>query len=972
MPAPIEITRPVLPLALALPDPSRAAPQWISSPQKWGERAPFASDELGDWIWAPAALCAEPFELVCEFDIPLDRGVVGAYATGAVRGDETVAVVAINGVIGTAGGALDTRGADYRGFEGELSPWLHAGTNSIAVKVRIAGANAANRAAIGCALRLLVRFADGGEMTIYSDENWRARAWDGVEVVGNRMVEMLPHPVALRDAAPVEVVATRAEAPAFSRPRLYASEWPAPLLRRDFAIESAPRRALLTVCGLGCYEAYLNGKRVGDHVLDPAQTAYDRRAFSVVYDVTDHLQDGANVVGIWLGHGWFGQNVAWIPHPVTYGQPAALVQLEIESADGVRVIVSDADWRVADGPIRADNLYRGEIYDARRERADWNVAAGATTDWQNAVVVAPLTPRVEAQTIAPMRRQREVRAVQISEPKPKLWVVDLGENIVGWAKLRVRAPRGTRVRLRFAEALNADGTLNFHSTGPFATRVVQQDEYVCKGGALETWEPRFTYHGFQYVEVSGLNQAPTLETITGVVVHTDLPEIGDWRSSDAMLNAIEKVSRNSLVGNLHGIITDCPHRERCQWQADAEIIADYALYRFEAAPLFAKCLDDSADTLDGAGLPREINVGRRTPPLIDIGWSTLAVQAAWRIRLFTGDLQSARAHYDLMRFICDHYHDSHPEGIVPTAGHGDHAAPPFAHDGEPLPECPRDAYATTLLFESTQTLSQISAHLSQDAEAERYRQAAAHVRNALLENFYDANSGGYAHPTLDAYALLLGLYPDGARARLVAHFGAALERHHWMNVGGFFGYRRIVEAAVCYLEEADALRVLTQAEHPGIAYTIKRGATSIYEQFYPDWHPDFRIRSLNHYAYGAVCENFWRHLAGIAPDASAPGFARVILAPRLTNVIGWVAATHEAPVGQIRSAWRRDQSGFSWQIALPRGAQGRARVPLPQQGAQLAVNGEPYQSVAGVSLAGESASAIELDLAAGCYQLRVE
>ncbi len=956
-----------LPLSLALPDSRRARPQWMTSPRAWGARLPFAPAELGAWIWAPDAMCIETFELVAQFELPTNRGVIGAYCTGAARGAATCAIVAINGIVGTALGALETGTAGYRGFEGELSPWLRDGINTISMRVKDADAK-------GCALRLLVRYADGGCDEIRTDASWRARAWDGELLATARMIMAPPPSTSFGEAAPVQTL----ELGAIEVPRLYPQAWPAPLLRRDFNLELAPRKAVLTVCGLGCHEAYINGQRVGDGVLDPAQTTYETRGFFVTHDVTALLQSGPNALGLMIGHGWYGQNLAWAPTIAPSGKPAALVQLEIEDASGVRVIQSDADWRTTDGPIRADNLYRGEVFDARLERADWCIA-GQTDGWENVEIVAPLTPRLEAQTLAPMRRKEEIKPVELSQPKPGTWVFDVGENIVGWAKLRVAAPSGTRVRLRFAEALHADGTLDFFSTGTFATRIVQQDEYVCRSGELEVWEPRFTYHGFQYVEVSGLSEPPNLKTITGVVVHTDLPPAGRWKSSDETLNAIEKLSRRSLVGNLHGIISDCPHRERCQWQADAEIIADYALYRYQSAPLLAKCLDDSAGTLDARGLPQEINVGRRLLPLRDIGWSTLHVQTAWRIYLFAGDLAPTRAHYDLMSFVCDYYHDLHPDGIVPGAAHGDHAAPPFTHQGEPLPECPRDAYATILLFESTQTLSQLTKKLGRAEDAHKYETAANRVRRALLARFYDARSGGFAHPTLDAYALLLGLYPDGERASLAEHFRAALGRHDWMNVGGFFGYRRIAEAAILHLLEAEALQVLTQSAQPGIPYAMERGATSIWEQFFPDSHPEFRARSLNHFAYGSVCENFWRHIAGIAPDADEPGFRRVILAPQLTNVIAYAAATYGAPMGEIRSAWKRDASGLSWQITLPRGARGRAIVPIASASSRvklgdliLVENGEIRDSAAEVTVSKLGEQSVEIELAAGCWDLQVE
>jgi alpha-L-rhamnosidase len=341
-----------------------------------------------------------------------------------------------------------------------------------------------------------------------------------------------------------------------------------------------------------------------------------------------------------------------------------------------------------------------------------------------------------------------IRPVSVTEPKPGLYVFDMGENMVGWVRLKIVAGTGTRIRLRYGEWKRPDGTVDFRSTGVFATRQVQADEYICRGDGPETYEPRFTYHGFQYVEVSGLPDPPAPDALTGIVIHTDISPAGAFSSSHSMLNQMETLARRSLVGNLHGIVTDCPHRERCEWNADAELIADYALYSYDAAPLFAKAVDDVATSLSAPGLPHCIAVGKRLVPLVDIGWATIVVQVPWRIYMFRGDLQPARRHYDLMRRVLDHYLSKAGNGPLPVSDGsiGDHAPPHVDDAGNPIPGCPKDAYATTLLYESCDTMAKLAAALGKDNDADRYAKAAETVRNTVLSRFYDPSTGGYAHP----------------------------------------------------------------------------------------------------------------------------------------------------------------------------------------------------------------------------------
>lgn len=949
--------------------------EWITAPLPWGERAAVRAEELGEWIAAPEPLDKGLHELSVFFTVPENQGVTAAYLVGAVRSSETFALVAINGSTGYAGGEIQTFGPDYPCFEGDISSWILPGLNRLALRVR------PGKAVPACSVRLQIQYATGKNQEIITDGRWQAIPVPTVSAnsSGNGEIARRPDPKGNDGGKPVQSVAPRGSEDGIARKRLFSTPLPAPHLRRAFTLPAPVRRASLTVCGLGYYEAYLNGERIGDHVLDPAQTAYPIRAFSVTYDVTEKVKKGKNALGLLVGHGWYSQNRAWLPAGMAYGKPGAIAWLEIYCTDGTtQKIVTNADWRAADGAIREDSVYGGEVYDARLERINWTRPDYDDRSWKPAEVLSPLSARLEPQPMPPMRRIREVTPVAIKEVKPGLWIFDMGENIVGWARLSVTAPAGTRIRLRFGEIQRPDSTLEYNSTGVGATRVLQTDEYICKGKGKEIWEPRFTYHGFQYVEVSGLPEPPTKGTITGIVVHSDLATVGSFACGNATLNQIEKLSRRSLVGNLHGIVTDCPHRERCQWHGDAEVIADYALYAVDAAPLLAKMTDDASAPLDPDGLPMTIGVGRRTFGFADIGWSTIIIQVPWRLYLYRGDLEPARRHYDRMRHLIDTLRKRHPDSIVPGAAFGDHAATSMTHQGASIASCPKDGYATILFYEATLTLAKIAQALGRTEDAANYRNAAESIHTAFVARFFDSATGGYPHPTLDAYALLLDVYPQDKHAILTQHFHDTLANRGYMNIGGFFGYRRIAEAAVRFLPEEAALSLLTQDREPGIPYSLRYGATSLWEFYVPPQHPMFYERSRNHFAFGSVCEVFWRHLAGIAPDETTPGFRQIHLAPHLTHVLPSVTATYRAPTGRIQSTWHRKEGVFLWDITVPSGSEGRAVVPMDSRTAQVTIGdtlilagGQVKAEVSGVTVEKVEASSLTVRLSTGFHCLAV-
>ena len=381
---------------------------------------------------------------------------------------------------------------------------------------------------------------------------------------------------------------------------------PAPLLRRAFALQGEIKQARAYICGLGYYELYLNGQKVGDHILDPGYTRYDRRALYVTYDVTSLLTRGSNAVGVILGNGWYNcqTKAVWNFHEAPWrSAPKMLLHLRVDYADGrSQTLVSDTSWKCATGPIIFDSIYGGETYDARLEKSGWATATYNDTAWP-AVQVVPGPPGlVSAQTMPPIKIDRLLRSKGLTEPKPGVFVFDIGQNLAGFAELLVSGPAGTRIQMRYGERLFPDGSLDTRDIEQHVKRLGsnqthQTDTYILKGGGRETWHARFTYHGFQYVEVTGFPGRPSLENLRAYFIHSAVPAAGEFSCSNPLLGQIQRNALWSFLSNLQGIPTDCPHREKNGWTGDAHLAAEQAQFNFFPLLVHQKWINDHSKTV---------------------------------------------------------------------------------------------------------------------------------------------------------------------------------------------------------------------------------------------------------------------------------------------------------------------------------------------------------------------------------------
>ncbi len=385
---------------------------------------------------------------------------------------------------------------------------------------------------------------------------------------------------------------------------------PAPLLRRVFKLDGKIKQARASICGLGYYELYLNGRQVGDHVLDPGYTRYDRRAFYVTYDVTDQLKAGGNAVGVILGNGWFNchTRAVWNFHQAPWrAAPKLLLQLRVDYTDGRReTIVSDESWKCSTGPIVFDSIYGGETYDARLEKPGWTTVAYDDAHWEGVQLVAAPPGKLAAQMMPPIKVHETLKPVKITEPKPGLFLFDIGQNLAGRAELTVSGPAGARVQMRYGERLFPDGTLDTRDIEQHVKRLgpeqqYQTDTYILKGDGRETWHSRFTYHGFQYVAITGFPGRPTLANLRAQFLHSAVPRAGEFTCSNPLLNRIQRAAYWSFLSNLQGIPTDCPHREKNGWTGDAHLACEQAQFNFFPVPVHQKWINDLGDEQKPAG-----------------------------------------------------------------------------------------------------------------------------------------------------------------------------------------------------------------------------------------------------------------------------------------------------------------------------------------------------------------------------------
>lgn len=742
--------------------------------------------------------------------------------------------------------------------------------------------------------------------------------------------------------------------------------------RKAFDLNGKIARAQLYVTALGYYEVRINGKRIGKKVLDPAWTTYPKRVLYSTYDVTKTLQNGQNAIGVMLGGGW-----ATLSDPVKhidpyYKSPALLLDMQVEMADGRSVtIASDGSWKTTAGPILDDSIYDGEVYDARRETPGWDTPGFDDSQWAAATVVNGSDGIRSAEMMPAIQIVDEIVPHTVTNPEPGVYVFDMGQNISGWAKLKVRGPAGSRVTLRYAEILYKNGMINQENLRSAKAR----DIYILSGHGLETYEPRFTYHGFRYVEVTGYPGTPSPNSVRGMVVHTAVDSTGGFLASRQILNNIQDAILWSQQTNLFGVPTDCDQRdERQGWMGDAQITAEEAMLNFDMAAFYANFLRDMRDAQEADGsLPP--TVPHKYGPLhADLGWQSAYPIIAWYMWTHYGDRRILEENEPGIKRYVEFLQQNAKDNVfqAPFGPWGDWVA---------LESTPLDYLDDVWYYYDVELLSRIEGVLGNTAEAESDRQQANQIRDALNRTYYHADTGDYANgtQTANAMALYMNLPSSAERTKVEINLiNNITYGHNTHTTSGFIGIRYLMPVLTKIGRSDLAYELAVQDTYPSWGYMLKRGATTLWELWQDKTGPG--MNSHDHIMFGSVGAWFYQALAGIDQSTESAGYRHIRIEPQIVGDLDWAGASIQTIRGPLSSSYSRTSTSIDLKVSIPAGSDAQVRVPVPAELASETVtesghvvweNGHFVPGDPGVSTATRDAGGLLFDVAAGSYSFQL-
>jgi alpha-L-rhamnosidase len=717
----------------------------------------------------------------------------------------------------------------------------------------------------------------------------------------------------------------------------------APYFRREFTARGEILSARAYVCGVGYHELHLNGQRVGDHVLDPGFTRYDKRLLYVTHDISALLVPGRNVAGVILGNGFFNnqEEDVWQFHTSVWkGSPAVKMQIRIVYRDGSSdEWITDSSWSASDrGPIVYNSIRCGEYYDARNEFGDWTGRDSAVRGWEGAREIEGPVGRLRAQMMPPIRVTRRMKPVGVKKVAADTYLFDMGQDIAGWVTLNVRGPSGMQIRLAYADRLTPEGRIDRSNYEVLVKgREVQVDHYTLKGEGTECWEPRFTYHGFQWVEITGLPRRPTLDTVCGCVVNTDFERAGSFTCSNALLNWIQTASEWSYIGNYHSIPTDCPHREKNGWTGDGHLAAEMGLYNYRSQTAYEKWMDDFTDSqLEDGNLPAIVpNPGPHWGYDTYNGacWDSAYILVTWSLYLHCGDRRVLENHFDGMKRYVDFLETQAGSGHLVRQGLGEWCAPYGSSADYATPSA---LSLTGYFYRMTVIIAQVADLLGRTEDARAYRDRAIEIRKAFNDTWLDRASGIYhsLSVTAQAAAIYQGLAEKRDASKVLGRLVNAIELYDYRINAGIHGTKHLFHALADNGRMDVAYRVATQTQYPSYGWWKKQGANTLWEDWKGTW-------SHNHIMFGDISAWFYQNLAGIRPDPKCPGFKHIIIRPQPAGDLKWVKAEHVTPYGAVNVAWKIQGKRFVLDVTVPANTTATVTLPVADAGDVLVADGTP-------------------------------
>lgn len=745
------------------------------------------------------------------------------------------------------------------------------------------------------------------------------------------------------------------------------------MFRKEFDVTRTVKRATAYICGLGLFELYINGEKIGDQVLAPALSQYEKRSYYVTFDVSQNVRQGKNALGTILGNGRF----FWVrgnTNVTNYGFPKMIAQVEIEYTDGTfERVVTDESWKVTtDGPILTNNEWDGEEYDATKEMPGWDNAGFDDSKWQPVDLVVSPSASLNAQMLNPIKIKEVLKPISVKEIKPGTFIYDMGQNMVGWASLKVSGRRGDKVTMRFSELIKEDGSLYLDNIR--SAKVT--DMYTLKGTGEEHWEPKFVYHGFRYVEVTGFPGTPDLSSITGKVIYDDIFTTGSFETSNEIINQIYRNAYWGIRGNYRSMPTDCPQRdERMGWLGDRSSGSKGESYMFDHSALYAKWLQDIEDAQTVEGSIPDVAPTYWKVYKDNVTWPASYIIIARMLYDQFADLEPVRKHYNSMKKWIFYMQGKFMEdGIMPRDTYGDWCVPPesqnLIHSQDHTRKTSPEILGSFFFYHLVQLMEQNAVLLGKVDDAKTFAGMAADLKLAVQDKLYDPVRKQYSSTTATAniYALAFDIAPADARKDIFAAIEASLEGDYNSHistglVGGMYLMRILTEHGRADL----ACKIATNTTYPSWGYMVKNGATTIWELWNGNT-ADPAMNSANHVMLlGDLIIWYFEHLAGIKPDNSQPGFKHIVMKPSVVKGLSFVKASHNTPNGLVASAWKADAGKFTWDITIP--ANSRATVYIPTKKVEEIKEGEAMASSAqGVKFVRTEDDYAIFEIGSGKYQ----
>jgi alpha-L-rhamnosidase len=893
-------------------------PSWwemgLLSPQDWKAKW-IARDmplEQGDyesaprWIWAVDGhgltnASEGRHEFRFSFDIPQRPGDATLFLTGR---DNVAAWINGQQVLETepmhAYGPRNPWGT-FRLIS--VGKYLNKGANLLAAEVVVNKHNANAPHPAGLIALLRVRTADGKVQRFVSGAEWKTSP----EQLNTSWSAKGFDDSAWPQAAPIADVGQEP----------FGTPWPAlpaSVLRREFSVSKQVASARIYSTALGSYQLYLNGQRVGNDILAPGWTDYRKRVVYQVYDVTSQLRPGANAIGAILGGGWYADGLTWVQTRYNFGPPPVriLLQLEINYRDGTRdSVVTDESWKAAPSPILVSEIYNGEQYDGRLQQSGWDQPNFADSGWGQISIAASPPASLVAQDFPPIRIRETLAAKAVTNPLPGVYIFDLGQNMVGWARLRVSGRAGTKVRLRFAEVLQPDGQLYIENL----RTAEATDTYLLRGKGEEVFEPHFTFHGFRYVEVTGYPGIPPRDSVEGIVFYTDAPFTIQFKTGNQMVDQLWSNILWGQRGNFLSVPTDCPQRdERLGWMGDAEVFWRTASFNADLAAFSHKFTADIGDAQRPSGGYTDVSPYVGSVSNSVAGWADAGVIIPWTAYLQYRDVRILQENWDAMEKWMEHLESSNPNYLWLKERGNDYGD--WLAIGS---ETPKDLIATAFWAYDASLMMRMAQVLDRPEQAEKYRQLFDKVRVAFNQTYVKPDGEvGTGSQTSYVLALHMGLLPERQRVDAAQKLAHDIEAHDFHLTTGFLGTPYLLLVLSNTGHSDIAYRLLLQTTYPSWGYMIQRGATTMWERWNGDQMlGDPSMNSFNHYAYGAVAEWLYRYAAGIDEDPGDPGFHRIILHPQFDRSLGQAQATYESRYGAITSDWKVAGNTITWSVVVP-------------------------------------------------------